>query len=174
MLPRERRLRTKDINRLFGRTDTQKIVAYPFVYFVGKKRVLRNQSVNQPAMNIKSQQDIKLNSLSQSEKIQPKAGKVEENYAQRGIQISNKFSKSAVKRHILKRSFYDLVEKLVPADLGVLYILAVPQKKWQDEGTQLLATADKTTIVRTIKKQYKDSLSLFLKRLWSSVESKTQ
>ncbi len=154
MLPRERRLRTKNINRLFGRTDTQKIVAYPFIFFVWKK-------------------------------IQPKAGSttigtqswksdMQRKHAQRGIQISNKFSKSAVKRHVLKRTFYDMIERLVPHDIGQYYLLAVPQKTRQEEMTQLLATADKTTIVSTIQKQYIASLSLFLKRLWSSNESKQQ
>lgn len=86
-------------------------------------------------------------------------------HAQRGIQISNKFSKSAVKRHVLKRTFYDMVERLVPHDIGQYYLLAVPQKTRQEEMTQVLATADKTTIVTTIQKQYTASLSLFLKRL---------
>ncbi len=108
MLPRERRLRTKDINRLFNRTDTQKIVAYPFVYFLGKKRVLR------PAQQSK---DTLQFTATHPQKIQPKAGSIIDIYAQWGIQISYKFSKSAVKRHILKRSFYDLVERLVPAKI---------------------------------------------------------
>lgn len=163
MLPRERRLRTKDINRLFNRTDTQKIVAYPFVYFLGKKRVLRP---------VQQSKDTLQSPVIHSQKIQPKAGNTMDTYAQWGIQISNKFSKSAVKRHILKRSFYDLVERLVPAHVWVYYILAVPQKNRLAECTQLLATADKTTIVNTIQKQYTDSLSLFVKRLWSSAESK--
>lgn len=34
MLPQESRIRTREIARLLKRTDTQKIIAYPFVYFL--------------------------------------------------------------------------------------------------------------------------------------------
>lgn len=44
-------------------------------------------------------------------------------------------------------------------------VFAVPQKKWQEEMTQFLATADKTTIVHHIAKIYTASLSSLQKKI---------
>lgn len=132
MLPSNHRLRTKDVSRLLWRAQTEKIVAYPFVYFVGKQRV--------PAP------------------------------LQWGVQISNKFSKSSVKRHILKRCFYDAIQKnkvLSDVQQKWYYIMAIPHKKRQEDLTQHLATSSKTTIVSLIEQQYTLSLSSFSKKLWS-------
>lgn len=70
--------------------------------------------------------------------------------------------------------FYDCV-KMPDAFHNKKYtILAVPQKKRQDEVIQLLATGTKNTIVPVIKKQFTTCLSSFVKKVWSSVELNKQ
>jgi ribonuclease P protein component len=109
MLPTKNRLTTKDIARLFGRASTQKIVAYPFVYFVSPAHPLQTST-------------------------------------KWGIQLSTKVHKSSVKRHTVKRQFYSAIEKINITFVSVS-ILAVPQKVWIEEMSQVLATQDKNTIV---------------------------
>lgn len=92
----------------------------------------------------------------------------------RWIQLSTKLSKSSVKRHVLKRVFYDCIKMTHIVDIKPYTILAVPQKNWQDEIVQLLATGSKNDIVPVITKQFKTCLSSFVKKLWSSVESNVQ
>lgn len=85
MLPRKNRLTTKDITRLFNRVSTQKIPAYPFVYFVGpvsRKKMLQT--------TVNMTQDT----------------------TQWGIQLPNKMIKSAVKRHTYKRLFYACIQEM--------------------------------------------------------------
>ena len=92
----------------------------------------------------------------------------------RWIQLSTKLSKSSVTRHILKRVFYDCITDAKIVDIKPYTILAVPQKNWQEEIVQLLATGNKNDIVHTVTKQYKTCLSSFVKKLWSSVELNAQ
>ncbi len=92
----------------------------------------------------------------------------------RWIQLSTKLSKSSVKRHIIKRVFYDCITDAKIVDITPYTILAVPQKNWQDEIVQLLATGTKNDIVPVITKQCKTCLSSFVKKLWSSVELNAQ
>lgn len=137
MLPSIWRLRTRSVMRMFARPQTQKIPAYPFVYFVAKAYPV---------------------------------GKA----PQWGIQVANKISKSSVRRHMVKRAFYDAVSRsglIMNTALQGYSIMAVPQKTWVDELTQLLATGDKRSIVQWVSAQCATSLSQFLKKLWSSVES---
>lgn len=160
MLPVTNRLSSRDINRLFARPQTQKIISYPFVYFVGTHPRLQSTKW--------------------------------------WIQLSTKISKSSVKRHILKRIFYDciavtsknsgdrkngentakkkwLAQQWSFNASNIHYtILAVPQKARIEEMTQVLATGKKNTIVPVIKKQFVTSLSSFTKKLWSFAESKKQ
>jgi RNase P protein component len=136
MLPRTHRLSTRDIWRLFWRTTTQKIPAYPFVFFVWTHPLLKN--------------------------------------TKRWIQLSTKLSKSSVKRHVVKRAFYDCIKDNAITLWKPYTILAVPQKNWQEEIVQLLATGSKNDIVSVLKKQFTTCLSSFVKKLWSSAESKKQ
>ena len=89
----------------------------------------------------------------------------------RWIQLPTKLSKSSVKRHILKRIFYDCIENEKIMDMKSNNILAVPQKNRYEEVIQLLATQPKNVIVTTFTKQCSNSLSSFVKKLWSSAES---
>lgn len=92
----------------------------------------------------------------------------------RWIQLSTKLTKSSVKRHIIKRVFYDCIGDAKIVDIKPYTILAVPQKNWHDEIVQLLATGSKNDIVPVITKQCKTCLSSFVKKLWSSVELNAQ
>jgi RNase P protein component len=82
-----------------------------------------------------------------------------------GIQLSTKISKSSVKRHMVKRAFYDAIQELGLSPEKHYTIMAVPQKNWYDEIVQLLATGTKNTIVPVIKKQFITCLSSFSKKL---------
>lgn len=70
--------------------------------------------------------------------------------------------------------FYDCIATAKIIDIKPYTILAVPQKNWQEETIQLLATGTKNDIVPVITKQCKTCLSSFVKKLWSSVESNKQ
>ncbi len=145
MLSQERRLRTRDITRLFARSTTQKIAVYPFVYFVWVKTTRKKSQQNE------STSDLEL--------------KTPSSHIQRGIQLPNKLLKTAVQRHFIKRIFYACVDQL-GLDKWDWCILAVPQKKWSEDLTQILATANKTHILETQKQVFLKSLSLFSKKLW--------
>ncbi len=136
MLPTRNRLTTKDIARLFWHSRTQKIIAYPFVYFVGAHHALQTNT-------------------------------------KWGIQLSTKIHKSSVKRHIVKRIFYDAITKTT-IKYNSVSVLAVPQKARIEEVSLVLATQDKNAIVTMLTKQFSSSLSQLSKKLWSSVESKKQ
>ncbi len=144
MLSQERRLRTKDITRLFARSSTQKIAVYPFVYFIWFQLAKRKVFLD---WKIESEQ------------------KLSSTYIQRGIQLPNKLLKTSVERHFIKRMFYDCID-LASFSEWIRCILAVPQKKWGEELKQLLATTNKRRIIDEQKKMFLKSLSLLSKKLW--------
>jgi hypothetical protein len=95
---------------------------------------------------------------------------------QRAIQISNKISKRSVQRHILKRTRYAQIIKILQENPTIIpswyYVLAVPQQNRITATTQLLATTDKTAILKKLRSEYATSLSTLAKKLWSSVDWK--
>lgn len=145
MLSQERRLRTKDITRLFARSNTQKIAVYPFVYFVWAQSTRKKMRLKEIPSDLLE-------------------GTVSP-YTQRGIQLPNKLLKTSVERHLIKRLFYDCIDQLKLHEWHWC-ILAVPQKKWGEDLIQLLATADKTRILDIQKQAFIKSLSLLSKKLW--------
>lgn len=70
-----------------------------------------------------------------------------------------------MKRHYIKRAFYDCVRDVHMSSTIPYAILAVPQKKWHDEIVQLLATGAKNTIVPLVMQQCKSSLSSLIKKI---------